>query len=132
VAQMMAEFADVINAMQSETKVLSKVEIKELLGINHISDAIDIGLLGEFESDHMTAYVADKSTAALILRRLDHLKAEMPRLIQHQRSDKRLVNDVVKEFIKLSDVLAKFPQNLILEGEKHAKKLPSSFFPPIV
>jgi hypothetical protein len=132
VAQMMAEFADVINAMQSETKVLSKVEIKELLGINHISDAIDIGLLGEFESDHMTVYVADKSTAALILKRLDHLKAEMPRLIQHQRSDKRLVNDVVKEFIKLSDVLAKFPQNLILEGEKHAKKLPSSFFPPIV
>lgn len=132
VAQMMSEFADGINAIQSKNKVLTKQEIKELLGIHHISDAIDTGMLGELSLDQMTVYVANNSTAALILRRLDHLKAELPRIVQHQRSDKRLVNDVVKEFIHLSDVLTQFPENLILEGEQYAKKLRSVLFPPIV
>ncbi len=134
VAEMMTSFADDINEMLPKTAVLSKVKVKELLGISHVSDTlnVDMGLLGEFESDQKTVYIATPSTAALILRRLDHLKAEIPRLIQHQRSDKRVVNDVVKEFIQLSDVLAKFPANMVTEGEKHAAKLPSSLFPPIV
>lgn len=134
VAEMMASFADDINEMLPKTEVLSKVQVKELLGISHVSDTlnVDMGLLGEFESDQKTVYIATPSTAALILRRLDHLKAEIPRLIQHQRSDKRVVNDVVKEFIQLSDVLAKFPANMVAEGEKHTTKLPSTLFPPIV
>lgn len=133
VAEMMSNFADDINDMLSQTEVLSKSAVKNLLGLNHISDGVEgIGLLGEFESNQKTIYIATKSTAALILRRLDHLKAEIPRIIQHQRSSKRIVTGVLKEFIQLSEVLAKFPKNVLYEGEKHSKKLPSSLFPPIV
>lgn len=133
VAEMMSNFADDINEILSHTEVLSKSAVKNLLGLNHISDTVDgIGLLGEFESNQKTIYVATASTAALILRRLDHLKAEIPRIIQHQRSSKRIVTAVLKEFIQLSEVLAKFPKNVLSEGEKHSKKLPSSLFPPIV
>lgn len=133
VAEMMSNFADDINDMLSKTEVLNKSDVKSLLGLNHISDAVeDIGLLGEFKSKQKTVYVATASTAALILRRLDHLKAEIPRIIQHQRSSKRIVTAVLKEFIQLSEVLAKFPKNVLSEGEKHSKKLPTSLFPPIV
>jgi hypothetical protein len=133
VAEMMSNFADDINDMLSQTEVLSKSAVKNLLGLNHISDAVEgIGLLGEFESNQKTIYIATASTAALILRRLDHLKAEIPRIIQHQRSSRRIATGVLKEFIQLSEVLAKFPKNVLAQGEKHSKKLPSSLFPPIV
>jgi TfoX/Sxy family transcriptional regulator of competence genes len=140
VGQLMTEFADSINNLLKEDEVLNVRDVKMLLGLDHTSDQIEniyghvdsVGLLGDIEVKNKKIFIATTSTAALILRYLDHIKSELPRVVQHQKTDTKNAQKFLFEFIRLSEVLTKFPENILSEGRKKAGKLPNALFPPLV
>lgn len=140
IGELMERQSNAIEKLTRNNISITVSEAKKALGLNSINDDLSIfdsqkyklGLCGEISLDRKKLYLATPSSAALIIKRLQHLKNEVPAVISHQRNVGPIFEKIVMEFIILSEVLSKFPKKIVSKGEKLSIKLPQELFPPLI
>ncbi|NDV92794.1 hypothetical protein GTH32_16610 [Alteromonas sp. 345S023] len=138
IGQLMEKQSNAIEKLARNNISITVSEAKRALGLGSINDNLSIfdsqkyklGLCGEISLDKKKIYLATPGSAALIIKRLQHLKNEVPAVISHQRNVGPIFEKLVMDFILLSEVLSKFPKEIVAKGEKLYLKLPEELFPP--
>ncbi len=131
VAELIEQDAGKIGEYLRKTKVVDLKEAKKLLGCETLQDDMqsilqkvdaDIGLMGEFQNENETIFVANELTAALLHLRIIHLNNEMPKLLNDPFSHSKALNAASKR-VYLEKVLSQFPKSIVKAGIIFSKTL---------
>ena len=123
---------------KKHNKVYSVIEAKKILGllnVDEIYQEVDeevIGLDGEIKYGEDVLYIATPENSALIIKHIEYLESEIPRLLQNHPEARGRVMDALLSCYNLKLIINKFPKNIVSESIKIAERLSNNLFPPLI
>lgn len=136
VANLMEKDALKMNALASDTKVVDLDKAKKLLGcasgvstfqeLAENSDE-DIGLTGEINSGGVTIFVENELTAALLIKRINHIENQLPILLVDDPELQTKALQAVQHLVYLKEVLNKYSEVVKAQGRKLSDELVFTF-----
>lgn len=125
-----------MNALASDTKVVDLDKAKKLLGcasgvstfqeLAENSDE-DIGLTGEINSGGVTIFVENELTAALLIKRINHIENQLPILLVDDPELQTKALQAVQHLVYLKEVLNKYSEVVKAQGRKLSDELVFTF-----
>jgi len=138
VAELMEVDALKLLNLKKRCKIYTVSEAKKALGLLNVEeiyqevDAELIGLDGEIKHGEDVLYIATLENSAIILKHIEHLEEEIPRLLQNHPEARGRIMDALLSCYNLKLVINKFPKNIVEKSKEIAERLSSCLFPPLV
>ncbi|MBJ2135556.1 hypothetical protein JEU11_03740 [Paraglaciecola chathamensis] len=136
VGELMLEDAKKMGVLMENTDVIDFEQAKRVLGCSSDTDDLkslldeldkDVGLTGEIKQNEKTIFIATDLTAALIIRQIEHIDQQLPRLFIDDPEIQNKATAASSMRVYLQEVFKRFPEHIQKKGNALAPTLTFSF-----
>ncbi|AWX99439.1 hypothetical protein A8139_05080 [Marinomonas primoryensis] len=136
IGALMEQGANLIGSLVEKTLVLDYNQALEILGLPRDDEGtyeriskkivelgIDTDLMDSFKSDGKKIFLANKTSIALIIKYLEHIRANFDDVLNDDSFQLNKSTLAARDYFYFSAILKKFPEDVRKEGEKYADSL---------
>jgi hypothetical protein len=136
IGTLMAEAANKMGDLIKRTSVFDYNEALEVFGLPRTDESaserltkkidelgIDVDLMDSFQAHGKKTFLANKTTTALIIKYLEHIRANFDDLLNDDTPQLTKATLAARDYFYFSNILEKFPSEIRKDGEKYANLL---------